>query len=52
MISNNIQFEAFKKVNAEQATAMQDAFANVFEGICDDMELGDLPKEAQSKFIT
>ena len=51
MISNDIQFEAFKEVNAEQATAMQDAFANVFTGVCDDMELGDIPKEVQSKFI-
>ena len=52
MISNNIQFEAFKEVNAEQATAMQDAFANVFEGVCDDVELGDIPKEVQSKLLT
>ena len=51
MISNTIQCEAFKEVNAEQATAMQDAFANVFEGVCDDMELADIPKEVQSKFL-
>ena len=51
MMSNTIQFEAFKEVNAEQATAMQDAFANVYEGVCDDMELGDIPKEVQSKFL-
>ena len=51
MITNTIQFEAFKEVNSEQATAMQDAFANVFTSVCDDMELGDIPKELQSKCL-
>ena len=51
-VVNAIKFEAFKKVDPEQAMAIQDAFADVFADVCDDMESGGLPQAVQDKSIT
>ena len=32
--------------------AFQDAFASVFAGVCDDMDIGDMPQAVQDKSIT
>jgi len=39
-------------VDPEQAMAIQDAFANVFADVCDDMDIGDLPQAVQDKSMT
>ena len=50
-MSNTVKFEAFKKVGQEQITAIQDAFAKVFEGVRNAMDIQDLPANAQAKSI-
>ena len=32
--------------------AIQDAFANVFADVCDDMDIGDMPQAVQVRSIT
>ena len=49
---NSIKFEAFEQVNSEQAMAIQDAFANVFADVCDDMDIGDMPQAVQDRSTT
>ena len=51
-VTQDVQFEAFKKIkDQKEILAYQDSFKNVFNDICADMAIEDLPKNVQKKSI-
>ena len=51
-VSQDVTFEAFKNVkDKKEILAFQDSFKNVFNDICADMAIEDLPKKVQQQSI-
>ena len=51
-VTQDVTFEAFKKVkDQKEILAYQDSFKNVFNDICADMALEELPKTIKQKSI-
>ena len=51
-VTHDVQFEAFKKIkDQKEILAFQDSFKNVFNDICADMAIEELPKKVQQKSI-
>ena len=51
-VSTDVAFEAFKKLKDQKdILAFQDSFKNVFNDICADMAIEELPKKVQQKSI-
>lgn len=51
-VTTDISFEAFKKVkDQKELLAFQDSFKNVFNDVCAEMAIEELPKDVQRKSI-
>ena len=51
-VTQDVSFEAFKKItDQKEVFAYQDSFKNVFNDICADMAIEELPKKVQQKSI-
>ena len=51
-VTQDVQFEAFKKIkDQKEILAYQDSFKNVFNDVCADMAIEELPKNVQKKSI-
>ena len=51
-VTQDVSFEAFKKIkDQKEIIAFQDSFKNVFNDICADMAIEELPKKVKQKSI-
>ena len=49
--TNTVKCEALKYLGPTEIQGIRDAFANVVQGVCNDMDVDDLPKEVTDKSI-